>query len=34
MIESFASDETQKIFLGQISRKLPKDIQRAARRKL
>ena len=34
MIESFASDETQKIFLGQISRKLPKDIQRTARRKL
>jgi proteic killer suppression protein len=34
MIESFASDETQKIFLGQISRKFPKDIQRTARRKL
>ena len=34
MIESFASDETQKIFLGQISRKFPKDIQRSARRKL
>ena len=34
MIESFASDEMQKIFLGQISRKLPKDIQRTARRKL
>jgi len=34
MIESFASDETQKIFLGQISKKLPKDIQRTARRKL
>ena len=34
MIVSFASDETQKIFLGQISRKFPKDIQRAARRKL
>jgi len=34
MIESFASDDTQKIFLGQISRKLPKDIQRTARRKL
>jgi proteic killer suppression protein len=34
MIESFASEETQKIFLGQSSRKLPKDIQRTARRKL
>ncbi|MCI0550245.1 MAG: type II toxin-antitoxin system RelE/ParE family toxin [Anaerolineae bacterium] len=34
MIESFASEETQKIFLGEISRKLPKDIQRTARRKL
>ncbi|HQV93161.1 MAG TPA: type II toxin-antitoxin system RelE/ParE family toxin [Anaerolineales bacterium] len=34
MIESFASAETQKIFLGEISRKLPKDIQRTARRKL
>jgi toxin HigB-1 len=34
MIESFASDETQKIFLGQISRKFPKDIQRTALRKL
>ena len=34
MIESFASDETQKIFLGQISRKFPKDIQRTARLKL
>ncbi len=34
MIESFASEETQKIFLGQISRKFPKDIQRTARRKL
>ena len=34
MIESFASDETQKIILGQISRKFPKDIQRTARRKL
>jgi len=27
-------DERQKIFLGQISRKFPKDIQRTARRKL
>ena len=34
MIESFASDETKKIFLGKSSSKLPKDIQRAARRKL
>ena len=34
MIESFASDETRKIFAGQISKKLPKDIQRTARRKL
>ena len=34
MIESFASDETEKIFRGQISRKFPKDIQRTARRKL
>ena len=34
MIESFASDETRKIFLGNISTKLPKDIQRTARRKL
>lgn len=34
MIESFASEETKKIFLGQVSTKLPKDIQRTARRKL
>ena len=34
MIESFASDETKKIFLGKNSTKLPKDIQRTARRKL
>jgi toxin HigB-1 len=34
VIETFASDETQKIFLGKISTKLPKDIQRTARRKL
>ena len=34
MIESFASDETKKIFLGKTSSKLPKDIQRTARRKL
>jgi proteic killer suppression protein len=34
MIASFASDETRKILLGNISAKLPKDIQRTARRKL
>lgn len=34
MIESFASKETEKIFLGKVSTKLPKDIQRTARRKL
>jgi proteic killer suppression protein len=34
VIESFASAETRKIFLGQVSAKLPRDIQRAARRKL
>ncbi len=34
MIESFASDETKKIFLGIVFTKLPKDIQRTARRKL
>lgn len=34
MIDSFASKETEKIFHGQISAKLPKDIQRTARRKL
>ena len=34
MIETFASDETKKIFLGKTSTKLPKDIQRTARRKL
>jgi proteic killer suppression protein len=34
VIESFASDETKEIFLGTISTKLPKDIQRTARRKL
>ena len=34
MIESFASEETEKIFLGQVSRKLPQEIQRTARRKL
>jgi proteic killer suppression protein len=34
MIESFASEETEKIFRGQISKKFPKEIQRTARRKL
>jgi toxin HigB-1 len=34
VIESFASEETKKIFLGKVSSKLPKDIQRTARRKL
>ncbi len=34
MIESFASDETEKIYRGQVSKKFPKDIQRIARRKL
>jgi proteic killer suppression protein len=34
MIESFASEETDKIFQGKISKKLPPDIQRTARRKL
>jgi len=34
MIESFASIETEKIFLGESSTKLPIDIQRTARRKL
>lgn len=34
MIESFACAETQKIFGRQVSRRLPIDIQRTARRKL
>ena len=34
MIESFACAETEKVFLGQVSRRLPTDIQRTARRKL
>jgi len=34
VIESFASKETEKIFRGRVSRKLPLDIQRTARRKL
>ena len=34
MIESFASKETEKVFRGWVSRKLPRNIQRTARRKL
>ena len=34
MIGSFASKETKSIFDGQVSRKLPRDIQQTARRKL
>jgi proteic killer suppression protein len=34
VIESFASEETRKIYLGIVSTKLPRDIQRTARRKL
>ena len=34
MIESFDCDETEKIFHGERSRKLPGDIQQVARRKL
>lgn len=34
MIESFASKETELVFRGIASRKLPHDIQRTARRKL
>jgi proteic killer suppression protein len=34
MIESFAASKTEKIFNGQISKTLPLEIQRIARRKL
>ena len=34
MIKSFADSEAEKIFAGISSRRLPPDIQRAARRKL
>jgi proteic killer suppression protein len=34
VIETFASKETEKIFHGQLSKKLPSDIQRTARRRL
>lgn len=34
MIESFADEETEKIFYGRVSRKLSPTIQRTVRRKL
>ena len=34
MIKSFRCKETRKIFKGQFSRKIPRDIQRSAARKL
>lgn len=34
MIESFASKESEKVFKGELSKKLPVDIQRTARRRL
>jgi len=34
VIKSFASRETEKIFRGKVSKKLPFDIQKTARRKL
>ena len=34
MIKSFACKETEKIFSGRFSKKLPRDIQRIAERKL
>jgi proteic killer suppression protein len=34
MIKSFNSEETERIFRGQFSRKLPQDIQRISARKL
>ena len=34
MIKTFADRETEKVFNREFSRKLPPDIQRAARRKL
>ncbi|MGH7807103.1 MAG: type II toxin-antitoxin system RelE/ParE family toxin [Thermodesulfobacteriota bacterium] len=34
MIESFADAETEKVFHGIVSKKLPNDIQKTARRKL
>ena len=34
MIKSFADTETEKVYCGEMSRKLPPDIQKTARRKL
>jgi len=34
MITSFANSATEKIYHGQFSKKIPRDIQRTARRKL
>ena len=34
MILSFACKETERLFFGRFSRKLPQDVQRAAQRKL
>ena len=34
MIENFADTETEKVFRGIVSKKLPRDIQKTARRKL
>jgi proteic killer suppression protein len=34
VIENFADTETEKIFQGIVSKKLPRDIQKTARRKL
>jgi proteic killer suppression protein len=34
VVESFADPETEKIFYGLVSRKLPPEIQKTARRKL
>ena len=34
MIKSFADAETEKIYLGEFSKKLPANIQKTARRKL
>lgn len=34
MVKSFACKETEKIWKGEVSRRLPRDIQETARRKL
>jgi len=34
VIENFADTETEKVFRGIVSKKLPRDIQKTARRKL